>query len=249
MRRLMISLFASLVLVTPVAYAAADKKPVVVEVSPISDPIEPFNRAVFQFNKFVDMAVLKPATSVYDFILPGFVRHGVSNFLSNLNAPIVMMNSLLQADFANFELTLRRFVVNSTLGLGGVNDVATSLKMPMNVKSDFGQTLGVWGAGHGFYLVLPIIGPSSARDGTGRAVDTVSDPFNIVWHDSETEWPIYTRAGLAVIDSRSRNGAAYDDVMKTSVDPYVTFRSIYAQNRAYMVQNRSSDSYEAAEGR
>lgn len=251
MRRLFFALFVLGLVTAPIAHAAPAKAsaPVVVEVSPINDPIEPFNRAVFQFNKYVDMAILKPVTSVYEFLIPGFVRRGISNLLTNLNSPIVMANSLLQGDLANFELTLRRFVVNSTLGLGGINDVATAIKMPMNVKSDFGQTLGVWGAGHGFYLVLPVVGPSSARDGTGRAVDTVADPFNIVWHDSETEWPIYTRAGLSVIDARSKNGRAYDDVMKNAVDPYVTFRSIYVQNRSYMVQHQASDSYGAAEGR
>jgi phospholipid-binding lipoprotein MlaA len=158
-----------------------------------------------------------------------------------------MMNSLLQGDFANFELTLHRFIVNSTLGMGGVNDVAAAIKLPAGTKSDFGQTLGSWGADHGFYLVIPIIGSSSFRDGTGRIVDTVADPFNIVWHDSETEWPIYTRAGVSAVDARSKAGGAYDDVMNSAVDPYVTFRSIYVQQRAYMVQNQASDSYAKVE--
>lgn len=225
----------------------AASAPVSIEVSPINDPIEPFNRAVFQFNDFIDTILLKPVTSVYDFILPQFVRNGIHNLLINLGAPIVMANSLFQGDFDNFELTLHRFVVNTTLGLGGLNDVATALKMPASAKSDFGQTMGVWGAGHGFYLVLPIIGPSSARDGAGRIVDIFADPFNVRWNNSENEKYMYARAGAAVVNARSRAGDAYDDVMKNAVDPYVTFRSIYVQQRAYMVQNRASDSYGAAE--
>jgi phospholipid-binding lipoprotein MlaA len=226
---------------------AAPNNAQVVEVTPINDPIEPFNRAVFQFNRYTDMLILKPVTTVYDFILPRFVRNGIHNFLVNLGAPVAMLNSLLQGDFANFELTLHRFVVNSTLGMGGFNDVATSLKMPMHVRSDFGQTMGHYGAGHGFYLVLPIIGSSSGRDGAGRVVDFFTDPFNMVMMDSETEWPMYVRAGLTAIDTRSRNGKAYEDVLDSAVDPYVTFRSLYVQQRAYMVQNRASDSYGDAE--
>lgn len=240
-------LIALSLIISPVVSTTAMAEPVQVEVTPINDPLEPFNRAVFQFNKYVDLAILKPVTSVYEFILPKFIRNGIRNLLVNLSAPIVMANSLLQGDFANFELTLHRFIVNSTLGMGGVNDVASHLNMPTSTKSDFGQSLGVWGVGHGFYLVLPIIGPSSARDGLGRVVDGVSDPFNAVWHDSETYWPIYTRAGLSAVDARSSAGGAYDDVMKNAVDPYVTFRSIYVQNRAYLVQDQASDSYGAAE--
>lgn len=248
MRRL---LTASLILATLTSVPAYAVEPVVqkeqvIEVTPINDPIEPFNRAVFQFNKYVDLIVLKPVTYVYKNALPGFVRSSVSSLLDTLGQPIVMLNALLQGDGKTFENSIHRFVINATLGLGGLNDVASSLGVPA-ANADFGQTLGVWGAGHGFYLVLPILGSSSLRDGVGEGVDAVADPFNIIWSDSETYWPIYTRMGLTAIDARYKYGDAYDDVMKNAVDPYVTFRSMYVQRRAYLVQGKAVDSYDQVE--
>jgi phospholipid-binding lipoprotein MlaA len=230
----------------PVQAAPRDSGPVV-EVTPIPDPLEPFNRAVFNFNRFVDFIVIKPVTTVYKAVLPRFVRNSVTAFLGNLGSPVILMNELLQGDWRGFEYTLHRFVINSTLGIGGLIDVASYHGLPNTDYADFGQTLGVWGMDHGFYLVLPIIGPSSARDGVGRAVDVVADPFNQIWADSETEWPIYTRAALTVIDKRARYGDKYEEILRSAVDPYVTFRSIYAQRRAYVVQDKGIDPYSAAE--
>jgi len=216
----------------------------------INDPIEPFNRAVFQFNRGVDFLILKPVTIVYDTVVPTPVRHGVTNFLTNLSTPVVMLNCLLQGNWSGFETSLHRLVINTTLGFGGLNDVASDLHI-QPVAADFGQTLGKWGVGHGFYLVLPIIGPSSARDGVGRVADAYADPYNeaFMHSDMDSDWPIWARAGAVVIDARSRYGADYDRVMKTSVDPYVTFRSIYSQRRAYLVQGKTKgvDAYSAAE--
>lgn len=234
--------------ITPMGHSANN----MVEVSPIYDPLEPFNRAVFQFNHFVDFLVIKPVTKVYTFVVPTFAQHSVTNFLSNLGTPIDMLNTALQGNWKGFESDLHRFVINSTLGVLGLVDVASDLGV-QKVDADFGQTLGKWGVGQGFYLVLPIIGPSSARDGTGRAVDTVADPYNIAFEESGTEWPIWARAGATIVDTRARYGDEYDRTMKTAVDPYVTFRSIYAQHRKYVVENGSSskktsiDAYSAAE--
>jgi phospholipid-binding lipoprotein MlaA len=222
-----------------------------IEVSPIADPIEPFNRAVFGFNRFVDFLVIKPVTKVYTTVVPDFAQHSVTSFLSNLSAPIVMLNTALQGNWGGFETTLHRFVINSTLGVLGLVDVASDLGI-QKVDADFGQTLGKWGVGQGFYLVLPIVGPSSARDGTGRLVDTVADPYNIAFEESNTEWPIWARFGAEVVDARARYGKEYDRTMKNAVDPYVTFRSIYAQHRKYVVESgvkgkTSVDAYSAAE--
>lgn len=225
--------------------------PAVVEVNPINDPIEPFNRAVFQFNYFVDSVLLKPVTTVYKAVLPQFAEDGVSNFLSNLLTPVKLLNEILQGDWYGADITVRRFFVNSTLGLGGLIDVASYHGLTPAEQADFGQTLGKWGAGHGFYLVLPIIGPSSGRDAVGRVGDIVADPINWALWNSDHEWLLWTRAGLTVIDTRARYGSTYDDIMKNATDPYVTFRSIYSQRRAYLVQDRvqrqSSDPYAAVE--
>jgi phospholipid-binding lipoprotein MlaA len=249
MRRFLLSFVVVGMLVTGSVQAqpSANTQPTVVEVSPIYDPLEPFNRAVFQFNTYVDFMILKPVTWLYKSALPEFMQNSVSSFLNNLASPVYMLNHLLQGNFRGFEATLHRFVINSTLGIGGLIDVASYHGLPNKDAADFGQTLGVWGMGHGAYLVLPIVGPSSLRDGTGRVVDTVADPFNQIWMDSETEWPIYTRAGLTIIDKRAKYGEQYDKVMGTAVDPYVTFRSIYSQRRAYMVQDKSTDAYDAVQ--
>ena len=220
--------------------------PAVVEVSPIYDPIEPFNRAVFQFNRFVDWAVLKPITQVYTFVTPEFAQTGVTNFLSNLGEPVTMLNKALQGDWIGLRTATSRLYINSVFGVLGLVDTADYMGIKQ-VNADFGQTLGKWGVGHGAYLVLPIMGPSSVRDGTGRVVDTFTDPYNIMFMDAETEWPIYARAGLTAIDARARYGDEIDRTMKTAVDPYVTFRSIYAQRRAYVVQDKSVDAYADAE--
>lgn len=238
-------------LLAPAAHAAPNadvsaKNAPVVTVSPINDPIEPFNRAVFQFNRFVDFIVLKPITTVYTTIFPQFVQDSVTSFLRNLGTPVVMLNTALQGDWNGFETSLHRLVINTTLGVGGLVDVASDLNL-QPVSADFGQTLGKWGVGHGFYVVLPIIGPSSLRDGGGRVVDAFADPYNLAFMNSDNEWPIWARAGLSVLDARARYGADYDRTMRNAVDPYVTFRSIYSQNRAYMVQDKGVDAYAAAE--
>lgn len=222
------------------------KPPVAVEVSPIYDPIEPFNRAVFQFNRFIDFILLKPVTKVYTTITPEFAQTGVTNFLSNLGEPVTMLNKLLQGDFEGFRTSTSRLYINSVFGVLGLVDTADKMGIH-SVNADFGQTLGKWGVGHGAYLVLPLMGPSSVRDGAGRVVDTFTDPYNLVFLDSETEWPLYARAGLTVVDARARYGDEIDRTMKTAVDPYVTFRSIYAQRRAYVVQDKSIDVYGDAE--
>lgn len=243
-------LVAFLVAPATLSFAAVEPVPANRAVTPdyqanINDPIEPFNRAVFQFNRGIDFLVIKPVTTVYTTIIPQFIRNGVSNFLVNLGTPVVMFNSLLQGDWTGFETSLHRLVINTTLGMGGVNDVAKHLNI-QPVHADFGQTLGKWGLGQGFYVVLPIIGPSSLRDGTGRVVDGFAlDPYNVVFMDSGTEWPIYARAGLTVLDTRARYGKEYDDIMRNAVDPYVTFRSMYAQRRNYVVQGKNAKGYDA----
>lgn len=249
MRHSLFALLLAILAFVPAAQAQPNLSdvPTTVEVTPINDPIEPFNRAVFQFNKYVDLIVLKPVTTVYKTVFPQFVQNSVTSFLGNLGAPVEMLNQALQGNWSGFENTLHRFVINTTLGIGGLNDVASQIGVPDKDSGDFGQTLGVWGVGHGFYLVLPIIGPSSLRDGVGRVADIYADPYNQIFWDSETEWPVYARGGLVVLDSRARYGDKYDQIMRTSVDPYVTFRSIYAQRRAYLVQDKSVDAYGAAE--
>jgi len=248
MRRHFVSLLVtSLFVVTFGAQAAPRNAEPVVEVTPIPDPIEPFNRAVFQFNRGVDFLILNPAATACKKILPQFARDSIDSFLSNLASPIYMANELLQWDIKDFDIVLRRFVVNSTLGMGGLIDVAGYHGLPAPAPEDFGQTMGKWGADHGIYVVLPVIGSSSLRDGTGFLVDSYADPFNSWARNTDRDWALYTRGGVAAVNKRAKIGESYNDIMQNAVDPYVTFRSIYKQNRDYLIQDQAVDSYADAE--
>lgn len=192
-----------------------------------ADPLEGFNRAMFGVNTALDKAVIRPVTYVYRGVVPEGGRESVSNFVNNIYSPVVLANSVLQGDQENSFATFWRFVVNTTFGIGGLFDVASTAGLK-NRDADFGQTLAVWGAGSGPYLVLPILGPGTLRDSFGKGVDILINP--VTWADEE--WYGYALAGVTIVDTRSRNFTAIDDVYRTSLDPYVTFRSGYLQRRA-----------------
>ena len=201
-----------------------------------SDPLEPFNRAVFGFNTYFDRYLLRPAARGYQH-LPGFVQTGTHNFLSNLMSPVSMFNELLQGDLTGFNITTWRFITNTILGVGGLVDVADNVGRAPIPREDFGQTLGYYGVGAGPYLVLPILGPSNVRDLTGRVVDIVTDPLNLYAWNTDRNWIPITRGVLTAVDTRSQLMGPYDDIMHNSVDPYSSFRSVYSQNRAYAVRH------------
>lgn len=195
----------------------------------VGDPLEPFNRGIFEFNRILDGLILKPASQIYAFAVPEPGRQGVSNFLSNLRAPVIFVNHLLQGEGDQAGVTLGRFFVNSTLGLFGVFDAASVFGVEPRREADFGQTLGVWGVGGGAYLVLPIFGPSTFRDAGGLAVDTFFfDPFPYV---SESEAQL-ARWGATAVDTRYQYGPLIDDIEASSLDFYVAARSAFLQNRA-----------------
>jgi phospholipid-binding lipoprotein MlaA len=199
----------------------------------VGDPLEPLNRGIFEFNRIVDGLVLKPASQIYVFAVPEPGRRGVSNFLSNLRAPVIFVNHLLQGEADQAGVTLGRFFVNSTLGLFGVFDTASVLGVEPRRHADFGQTLGVWGVGGGAYLVLPIFGPSTFRDAGGLAVDTFFfDPFPYV---TESEAQL-ARWGATAVDTRYQYGPLIDDLEESSLDFYVAARSAFLQNRAAQIR-------------
>lgn len=225
------------------------------DVAYYSDPIEPFNRAVFTFNKYFDMVILRPLAYGYKNYLPGFAQTGIHNFLVNLLSPVTLLNELLQGDLHGADIVTRRFFVNTILGWGGFVDAAEMHGLNPIPREDFGQTLGVWGVGAGPYLVLPIIGPSNLRDLTGRIVDVVVDPWNLWATNVDENWIPITRGAITAIDTRAILMEPYDDIMKNSVDPYSSFRSIYSQNRTYAIRDRiyqeggAMDVYTMTEGR
>lgn len=207
----------------------------------INDPIEPVNRAVFAFNNFLDILLLEPVAKAYDFLLPGFAKDSVQSFMRNLRSPLIIANNVLQGDIGDAGVATARFVINSTVGVAGLVDVAAMQGLNYE-EEDFGQTLGVWRLGHGFYVMLPVLGPSSLRDGTGRVVDAIADPVRIIAHNTDNDWIYYTRNAVEGLDTRSRLIKAIADLRKNSLDYYAAVRSAYVQKRASLVRDENPDS-------
>ncbi len=202
----------------------------------IYDPFEPVNRVIFKFNTLADRIVLEPVAKGYR-KLPSPVQTGVGNFFSNLRLPLVIINQFLQGQFGNAFSSTGRLVVNTTMGIGGLVDVADKIGLEEK-EEDFGQTLATWGVGDGPYIVLPIFGPSNLRDATGTFLTAATDPVNIFLVDQgEGDLIIYKTAGTAV-DQRSRILDEVNTLRENSVDYYAAVRSSYNQNREAAIANR-----------
>jgi phospholipid-binding lipoprotein MlaA len=204
------------------------------------DPYESTNRAIFGFNQDVDRTVLVPVSNAYRAALPGPIRDSVHDFLQNLNSPIIFANDLLQAQFGLAGETLGRFIVNTTLGVGGIVDVATKAGIPYHTN-DLGITLATWGVEGGPYLMLPILGPSNPRDLVGDVGDSFGDPGNIVASDHNKIFATFARAAAAGIDERSRNIESLAEIERTSLDYYATIRSLARQRRAAQIRHQKED--------
>ncbi len=202
----------------------------------INDPLEPMNRQILKFNRRFEKFVLTPVAKTYRALLPAPARKGVYNLLHNLKSPVIFGNDVMQGEGKRAGNTLLRFVVNSTLGIGGLFDVATRLGIESH-DEDFGQTLAVHGVGEGFYLVLPIFGPSSPRDGIGLAVDILIDPIFWILRSENLNYVNYIRTGVEGLDVYARNLDEIDELKRTSLDYYAALRSIYRQNRRSEILN------------
>lgn len=207
------------------------------------DPLETPNRFIFSINRVVDIIALRPLAVMYRDFVPDRAQTGVRNLLDNLGEPVTAINEVFQGDPNRAATTMARFLVNSTIGLAGIFDVATSLGLE-RTKEDFGKTIGLWAGvepeNGGFYLMLPGIGPSNARDGTGLMMDYLVDPFRILTFNLAVDWDYYqfARYGLNAVDYRSRTIFALDDLEKNSVDYYAALRSAYTQNRADLIRQK-----------
>lgn len=205
-----------------------------------NDPFEGTNRAIFNFNTQVDRIVLVPVSNAYRAVLPEPVRDSVHDFMRNLNEPIVFANDVLQARPDLAGNTLGRFLVNTTVGIGGLFDVATKIHLPYH-SNDLGVTFAVWGVGDGPYLMLPVLGPSSLRDAVGEVGDAYGDPGNMIASNNHYVWASFARAGTQGIDTRSRNIETLADIERTSLDYYATIRSLYRQRRAAEIRHENSN--------
>ena len=210
------------------------------DVSDVYDPMEGYNRAMFAFNDAVDTIFLEPVAMGYRFIAPQPVRTGVRNFLRNLKSPMQVVNQTLQGDFSGAGADVARFAVNSTAGVLGLIDVGAMIGLPYE-QEDFGQTLGVWGLGHGPYVVLPILGPSSLRDATGLLVDSYADPLRLyLYNTNQEEWH-YARLALTAVSTREELLDLLNDLQKNSFDYYAALRSTYIQRRDALVNDQDPE--------
>lgn len=198
------------------------------------DPLEDINRGIFCFNEFLDMVLIEPLGKIYKDFLPESFRISVGYALRNLSEPIVFVNNILQGDLEAARTTCWRLLLNSTIGIGGLFDVSTSLGFPYK-KEDFGLTLASWGVSSGPYIVLPVLGPSSLRDSCGRIGDYAFDPIN--WWAFFTDQAVYsyTRSAAQIVDAKSDAITLMDDLKKDSVDYYATIRAWYLERRKALV--------------
>ena len=203
-----------------------------------NDPFEDTNRAIFDFNQKVDRIVLVPVAKAYRAALAEPIRDSVRDFLANLRAPLIFANDTLQGDFGRAKDTVVRFVVNSTIGMGGLVDVAGRWGIPYH-DEDLGVTLGVWGVPEGPYIVVPVLGPSNPRDLGGQVAESFGDPWNIEAANHSFLWVTFLRGGVSGIDQRSRYIDTLADIERTSLDYYATIRSLYRQRRAALIHHNN----------
>jgi phospholipid-binding lipoprotein MlaA len=202
-----------------------------------NDPFEPTNRVMFEVNEAIDKAVLQPIAEAYRDLLPQPVRSGIRNVLGNLRTPTILTGDLLQGNLTRARETLGRFIVNSTIGIGGIVDVGRRYDVHGH-SEDMGQTLAVWGVGEGFYMFIPLLGPTTARDLVGFGIDVYTNPQSLIGQGQILDVWNYTRIGMTVVDTREALLEPFDMVRKTSLDPYSTLRSAYRQRRSFEIQNK-----------
>jgi phospholipid-binding lipoprotein MlaA len=160
--------------------------------------------------------------------------------MHNLRSPILVANNLLQGKVGDAGIATARFLINTTVGVGGLADVAGAQGLSYK-DEDFGQTLGTWGVRDGFYLVLPVLGPSSLRDTAGLVVDSYADPVRLYADNTDNMWIYYTRAAVSGIDTRSRMIQAVDDMRRNSLDYYAAVRSAYSQHRQTLIRDEKPE--------
>jgi phospholipid-binding lipoprotein MlaA len=203
-----------------------------------NDPLEPMNRAIFDFNDKAYTYVLFPVARGYDYI-PAPARTGIHNALDNLGEPVVFMNKTLQGDVSDAGTTVARFLINSIFGFGGLIDVASNNNIQEPKAGDFGATLYTYGVGEGPYLVLPIFGPSNPRDTVGKAADGAASPWQYVAYTTYPEQ--IGMAAISGVDLISGNMDNYEQAKRTSIDFYAFLRSSYRQNRRFELGEKTSD--------
>jgi phospholipid-binding lipoprotein MlaA len=220
----------------------------VAEFKQTNDPIEPFNRKMYAVHQGIDRVILRPVAVAYRDVVPQPLRTGIRNVLGNLRTPVILANDMLQGEPRRAGDTLGRFLINSTLGLGGIFDVAGNQFGVKGHSEDYGQTLAVWGVGEGAYLFIPVLGPSNPRDLTGFGLGIASDPLTWVGQGVAVDVLTGIRAGVTVVDTRESLIEVIDIVNTESLDSYATLRSAYRQRRNAEIRNTNDNTAPAAAG-
>jgi len=244
------SVFFLLAVLPNIAFAAPVKKmkPAVItaplveenEPAPPNDMLEPLNRATFALNDGIDFVLINPLVTLWNGIMPSFVRTGVGNFFNNLDDVYVGVNHVLQGNGSAAGADFKRVVVNTTVGIGGLFDVGAKMGLH-KVDGDFGQTLGVWGFPTGPYLILPLLGPSTFRETAGRSVRVMTDPRSYM-----DTVPSYSLMGLEYLQTRADTKANEGLIAASSLDRYVFIRNLYLQKRALLVKSGRDKTSSAA---
>lgn len=221
--------------------ACADRPPAgdadaLAEYQANNDPIEPTNRFFYRINDGIDTYFLAPVARGYRYAVPEVVRRPIHNVVANITTPVIFANDVLQARPRRAGDSMMRFLINSTAGVGGLFDVATDLGYPEH-NSGFGTTLALWGVGEGPFLFLPVLGPSNPRDTVGFAGNVLLDPLTFATFGGSRTLG-FARYGTAGVDARERALDPIDNIKKSALDPYATFRSLYRQNRQSEIEAR-----------
>ena len=241
MKKILITSLIAIILTSNVSAGTDGENSLSKKSKPVKDCFESINRATFALNQGLDRVIFEPVAKAYR-VLPSPVRTGTSNALENLSSLITIPNNLLQGEFKKAGINSGRFVINTTVGILGVFDVAKKINFPEYEKEDYGQTFGAWGVGAGCYLVLPVLGPSTVRDTAGSFVNILGgDP----WYNASTNGNNHFLSDsdymvtkvLSGIDFRAKNIDSIENLEKNSIDFYASVRSLYLQDRQRKIAN------------
>ena len=207
----------------------------------VNDCFESFNRGIFAFNQGLDKVIFKPLAKGYR-VLPKPIRSGTSNIISNLGNVVTIPNNILQGQIMDASMNSLRLIINTTLGIAGIFDVASYYGIQKLEKEDYGQTLGTWGVGEGCYFILPVLGPTTVRDSIGSLANVVGGDawYNMtVANDTQyfNEADYYLSRVVSGVDFRAKNLESFDSLENTSIDLYASIRSLYLQDRQRKIEN------------
>ena len=207
----------------------------------VKDCFESINRGIFAFNQGLDKVIFKPLAKGYR-VLPQPIRSGTSNIINNLGNVVTIPNNILQGQIKDASMNSLRFIINSTLGIAGIFDVASYYGIEKREKEDYGQTLGTWGVGEGCYFILPVLGPTTVRDSIGSLANVMGGDawYNVtVANDTQyfNEADYYLSQVISGVDFRAKNLESFDSLENTSIDLYASIRSLYLQDRQRKIKN------------